>query len=136
MFDSSVMSKKRCSKCKQIRPTTEYAPDKRNSDGFQSQCRVCKRIADSNYGRRKTAKKQQVRIQERALLPPKRCAVDGCDGKMHGDVWCAKHYQRVLNHGDPLYGELPRYDKCAVGGVRQERQEWILPVLRSSLLPH
>lgn len=35
------MDEKRCSKCKLVKSSTEFYPDKRSSDGLSSQCRIC-----------------------------------------------------------------------------------------------
>jgi hypothetical protein len=36
---------KRCNKCKEIKPTTDFGPRAKNADGLQSVCRACKRQA-------------------------------------------------------------------------------------------
>jgi len=46
----------------------------------------------------------------------KKCVIDGCNGKMHGNLFCTKHYTRHRLHGNPFYGEKERHDKCIVDG--------------------
>lgn len=44
--------------------------------------------------------------KSRAAQPPEEratCAIDGCDGLPAGRGWCAKHYSRFRQHGDPLF---------------------------------
>lgn len=31
-----------------------------------------------------------------------RCSIEGCDNKKNSKDWCAKHYRRWQQHGDPL----------------------------------
>jgi hypothetical protein len=33
---------KLCNSCKQTKPDSEFSPDKRNKDGLQSVCKVCR----------------------------------------------------------------------------------------------
>jgi len=37
-------------------------------------------------------------------VPQKICAVEGCDNKKHGYIYCGKHYYKYKTHGDPLGG--------------------------------
>ena len=41
LFGSLKMAKKRCSKCKQIKPVSEFYTDTRHKDGLQSRCKEC-----------------------------------------------------------------------------------------------
>jgi len=51
----------------------------------------------------------------------KHCIIEGCAGRMHGNLYCAKHYCRNLKHGDPLYGEdKKRHNTCCVVGCNQK----------------
>lgn len=112
---------KQCSKCKEIKPFSEYSPDKRALDGLQSQCNPCRRIVNRLYqkARREREREREIRRQQRALLPPKKCAIDGCNGKMHGNVWCIKHYKRVLIYGNPSHGDKTRHEKCIIDGCNK-----------------
>lgn len=40
---------KSCSKCKQLRPFSDFSPDKRNRDGFQSCCKPCYRLSRKEF---------------------------------------------------------------------------------------
>lgn len=40
---------KRCTRCGQVRPLGEFAPDKRRRDGKQSHCRPCQRVYGAQY---------------------------------------------------------------------------------------
>jgi hypothetical protein len=113
------MNKKRCSKCKEEKLLNEYSPHKLALDGLQSQCRVCMRVVKQACQKKRQAKERAIKLSIRALAPPKRCAIDGCDGKMHGNIWCSKHYKRVLKYGDPLYGEKEKYEKCIITGCNK-----------------
>jgi hypothetical protein len=50
---------KRCSKCGETRPVSEFGPDRRASDGLQSQCRVCTRAYDRVYARTRREDKRE-----------------------------------------------------------------------------
>lgn len=43
------------------------------------------------------------------------CSVDGCGNKYRSKGLCNKHYQRLLNHGDPLFGEF-KETICSLAG--------------------
>lgn len=43
------------------------------------------------------------------------CSVDGCGKEYRSKGLCNKHYQRLLNHGDPLFGEF-KETICSVDG--------------------
>ena len=45
------MTKKHCTKCKELKPLTDYCPDKRSKDGVVAQCRKCMNIAGVIYKR-------------------------------------------------------------------------------------
>lgn len=38
-----IIPQKTCSKCKELKPVTEYTKDKQKTDGFRSDCKVCSR---------------------------------------------------------------------------------------------
>jgi len=40
---------KRCSKCKEVKPITEFSKKKSNPDGYQSTCKPCSAIYDKQY---------------------------------------------------------------------------------------
>lgn len=39
-----------------------------------------------------------------STIPQKICAVEGCENKKHGYIYCGKHYAKYKAHGDPLGG--------------------------------
>lgn len=43
---------KTCSRCKQIKPTTEFGVHRNHGDGFYSQCLECRRLARKEYRER------------------------------------------------------------------------------------
>jgi len=45
---------KACSKCKQVKPTSEFGIHRKTSDGFYSQCLICNRQARAEYRARHT----------------------------------------------------------------------------------
>lgn len=46
----------------------------------------------------------------------KSCLVDGCEKKSYVRGWCTTHYQRWLNHGDPLAIKYEFVTKCTASG--------------------
>ena len=54
------MNKKRCSKCKQIKPFTEFYKAKSNPDGHNSWCKLCNR----HHGQTPQARAYQKRFRE------------------------------------------------------------------------
>jgi 5-methylcytosine-specific restriction endonuclease McrA len=52
---------KACSKCKQVKPTSEFGKHKPSPQGLYSQCLVCSRVARAEYRKRnkQSIKKQQ-----------------------------------------------------------------------------
>lgn len=111
---------KKCSKCGTNKAFDEYSPDNRALDGLQSQCKACKGIVNRPYQKARKAKAREIRLQQRALIAPKKCAIDGCSGKLHGRIWCRKHYARNFKHSDPLYGEMPRHEQCIIEGCKEK----------------
>lgn len=58
---------KRCNKCRRLRPSADFAPERRNTDGLQGNCRPC------NYAIRDRI------VAERAIIVPERKTCSGCD---------------------------------------------------------
>jgi 5-methylcytosine-specific restriction endonuclease McrA len=54
---------KACSKCKQIKPTSEFGTHKGSSSGLYSQCQPCRRLARAAY-RKKNSK--SIKLQQQA----------------------------------------------------------------------
>ena len=57
------------------------------------------------------------------------CSIDGCGKRVNARGWCAMHYKRWKNHGDPLYKKPVReYDgpACSIPGCELEatRRGW------------
>ena len=50
---------KACSKCKQVKPTSEFGIHRKTSDGFYSQCLECRRQARAIYRKRHSQKIKQ-----------------------------------------------------------------------------
>lgn len=40
---------KKCSKCKVERAFTDFSPDKKNKDGYQSQCQICRKASKKAF---------------------------------------------------------------------------------------
>ncbi len=47
---------KACSKCKEIKPLTDYPKDRQKKDGFSSACKVCRAAATRDYYQRNKSK--------------------------------------------------------------------------------
>lgn len=47
-----MMPDKMCRVCKQVKPVSEFQEDKRNSDGYTSWCRPCKKEWQTNYDKK------------------------------------------------------------------------------------
>jgi len=48
-FIGDKMKTKKCSKCKTIKPISEFNIDKQNKDGFRGYCKSCKKIYEGEY---------------------------------------------------------------------------------------
>ena len=44
-----LMHTKRCSKCKQVKPLSEFGPEKRSADNYRYSCRTCDRERSRQY---------------------------------------------------------------------------------------
>jgi hypothetical protein len=47
-----------------------------------------------------------------------KCAVPSCNGKIYGRIWCQRHYERWLAHGDALAGGPRRRPRKRTSGER------------------
>src|SRR5690606_32730721 len=52
----TTVTMKRCSRCKQEKPRTEFGEDRRAKDRLRSECRECKRAYDREYKRKNAAR--------------------------------------------------------------------------------
>jgi len=67
---------KRCSRCKQEKPVTEFGKHQRRKDGLQSYCRECKRAYDREY-----AKKNAARNPDESVVPSTKRSL-GCEEEL------------------------------------------------------
>jgi hypothetical protein len=61
------MQSKACSKCNQVKPLSDFAPEKRSADGHRYACRACDRLKNLAYHHRnKDARNAAARERRRA----------------------------------------------------------------------
>ena len=141
---SETIITKRCSKCKEIKPVTEFFKNRTTKDGFQYQCKTCFKIyKQSDKGKianRKSAKKiyqtekgkaykkqydqSEIGIAIRKRASNKHSKTDKC--KKRHRKYCLKnpekrHAKNAANSA-VLSGKLPRPDtlKCHYCPVQAE----------------
>lgn len=85
---------KACSKCKEIKHATDFAPDKRSPTGLQSQCRSCKKPQDAAY---RAANKEKVATLKAEWEKSNRAHVN----EMHR-AWKASHPE-IVKHSKAKY---------------------------------
>ena len=81
---------KYCKKCRNIKPISEFSPDKRNKDGLQTICKVCSNENNKKYYA-KHPEKCRKRTAEWAALHPERV-------KEYKKAWRARRSQHVFEY--------------------------------------
>src|SRR5690606_21678203 len=83
-----TMTMKRCSRCKQEKPETEFGEDQSRKDGLHPYCRECRRAYDREY-QRERRKKNAARNPGEVVVPPEKrcpeCEVTRPLSEWHGD---------------------------------------------------
>lgn len=62
---SETIVTKKCSKCKEIKPFSEFYKDARHKDGHQSQCKICFLEAQKSYRQSEKGRAYQKSYQKR-----------------------------------------------------------------------
>ncbi len=110
---------KACSKCKIEYPATAkyFGPDKRASDGFKSQCRVCRRAYYKEYQRSDKGKARQHRYYKRNKDKIRACQKEyqqSDKGRAGGKKAYEVYYATLNGHLNRVYHNMTT--RC----VRQE----------------
>ena len=58
---SEAIITKCCSKCKQVKPISEFYKNKAKKDGYQCSCKICKEVVNRKYARTEKGKQSQKR---------------------------------------------------------------------------
>lgn len=61
---SKTIETKRCSKCKKIKPLSEFYKDRSKKDGLQHRCKICLKIFISHYQKTKKGKATKKRYRQ------------------------------------------------------------------------
>lgn len=59
-----IITEKQCSRCGEVKSISEFGPDKRKPDGYQSQCRKCQAFVRQVLNREKTLAAKKKRHQK------------------------------------------------------------------------
>lgn len=89
-----------CSKCQQLKATTEFNRDSARSDGYFPQCKSCRHPYVSAYNQRPDVKSRESRWRAEQLKA-RVCTIEGC-GKPTHETYCSMHRARLKRNGDPL----------------------------------
>ena len=68
------MLTKQCSKCKKVKPLSEFGPEKRSADSYRYSCRTCDYKRSREYHRLNRAKRNEAARIARAKHPEKDAA--------------------------------------------------------------
>lgn len=112
---------KRCSTCREDKPTTEFAKNAGRYDGLANVCRPCKLKADRdrNAARRKLP-----------VPPDKQCQIDGCEDRRKGHGLCNRHLKRVRENGGLAardYRRTSQTPRRPDGMTLTEAFRWVMP---------
>lgn len=55
-----ILMTKRCSSCKKIKPVSEFHKNKAKEDGYQNQCKVCKKKVNQAYVKNNSGRRKQT----------------------------------------------------------------------------
>jgi len=91
--ESNITEYKACSKCKQVKPTSEFGIHQKTFDGFYSQCLICHRQARAQYRKRHSAKIKVEQAEQYAKNREARKAYSVAWQKANPDKF--KHYISV-----------------------------------------
>ena len=87
---------KQCSKCREVKPRTEFYKKAAAQDGGREWCKACTKADRASHKRV--------------------CAIDDCEKPVLARGWCNAHYRRWRSHGDPLKMVIVRHTGCSVEG--------------------
>ena len=139
---------KRCSRCKQVKPVSEFYASTRASDGHCSECKSCNRIACNKYTSTKKGKAVKKATQKRYSQSEKSKIVQKRYNQTEKRKVVRKHYSQSqkgktaieryrIRHPERIEarkvvnqaikeGELPQLDtlKCACGNQAEHYHHW------------
>jgi 5-methylcytosine-specific restriction endonuclease McrA len=118
----TIIPQKRCSKCGEVKPTSEFARSKIHSDGYYSSCKACKSAYTKAFA---AANREHVRAQKRASQA-KYAEKHRADGR----AYYAANRERVIERTAAYQRAHPEQARAYQRAARVRHRDRYLPKVR------
>ncbi len=114
------MKKKKCSKCKEIKPLNEFHKDRTRKDGYQYECKICRRQYYEEHREELKQQSKQYRDNHRE------------EKKEYARQYWRAHIDKIKKYQDDHKEEIKEYNKQYYDNHREEINEYAKQYHKSS----
>jgi len=98
-----MITEKKCTICKQVKPVSEFYKDSRTGDGFYTKCKKCHSVLVKNWQTNNKEKFREICRLRKKAHPE--------ESRAYSKLWAAKNPERKIQSGRKWREQNPDYGK-------------------------